>query len=611
MTREQNPIGKRILQRAPVRFLLGLALATLILFASEALLNLLPLDRWEEAFPVSSYPVFLPGEGALSGSFVTNQHFKKSMNFQVFARKKAPGVKRIFVLGGSAAMGWPGTDGSAFTGFLRRALEGAKPGEFEIVNVAGMSYASHRVLDVLYDIVDFQPDLVVIWCGNNEYVERNVLPASARHRRAALVNRLLRRSHVYRSVRLVLNKLTPSLFRRPEGVDLTDPRVSPQVRRESPARTPEVDKEVHRHYHENLAEMARLLRDRGIRGLFCAVPVNLAGWVPNGCLPGFSHLNDGESWRAEYESAEAAARKENFPEAARRFEKVIARAPGFAPAHYQQGEVLRRLGRYVEALREFQAACDEDCKPIRAFRSFNETIRSVATEHGFPVLDLPGVFLRYSGTNLVGLDLFFDYCHPNDTGHKLAAEALLGSIVSLIDPALPEAVLAGAIRDDPLAPQYQYPGEIAYSIGMTYDNNRDPAKAREYYQKTLDYNPGFPEALGNLGVLSYNEGDAVGAASYFVRALREDPGLPMALYCLGRIRLEAGALPQARELAARLLAQQPANPAGLELMGDVAAAAKDWPTAVANYEKTLQLVPGNGPVREKAAGASAALQMRK
>ena len=157
----------------------GVAVFLLIVLLFEMLLGLAGLEEHDRKFaPRSSYPVFTAGEGAGADLLVTSSHFRGFLNYQEFAARKAEGVRRVFVVGGSAAYAWPYGEEYGFTGYLRRALEKVSPGGFEIINAAGMSYGSHRVLDVLGDVVLHDPDLVVVYSGNNEYVERNVLPAA-------------------------------------------------------------------------------------------------------------------------------------------------------------------------------------------------------------------------------------------------------------------------------------------------------------------------------------------------------------------------------------------------------------------------------------------------
>src|SRR5262249_44821333 len=88
----------------------------------------------------------------------------------VFEAEKPPRTCRIFVLGESAAMGFPAPSFS-FARILE-ALLGARFPEtrFEVVNTAMTAVDSHVVRQIARDCADHHPDLFVVYMGNNEVV---------------------------------------------------------------------------------------------------------------------------------------------------------------------------------------------------------------------------------------------------------------------------------------------------------------------------------------------------------------------------------------------------------------------------------------------------------
>ena len=81
---------------------------------------------------------------------------------------KPAGTIRIFVLGGSAAQGFP--DPSFSFGRILAVMLGQQyPGrQFEVVNAAMPAMNSHAVLEIARDCAAHEPDLFLVYMGNNE-----------------------------------------------------------------------------------------------------------------------------------------------------------------------------------------------------------------------------------------------------------------------------------------------------------------------------------------------------------------------------------------------------------------------------------------------------------
>ena len=89
-----------------------------------------------------------------------------------FAREKRPHEFRIFCLGGSTVQGRPFAIETSFTTWLELGLQAGQPDrQWEVVNCGGVSYASYRLVPILEEVLGYQPDLIVIYTGHNEFLE--------------------------------------------------------------------------------------------------------------------------------------------------------------------------------------------------------------------------------------------------------------------------------------------------------------------------------------------------------------------------------------------------------------------------------------------------------
>ena len=90
-----------------------------------------------------------------------------------FSRVKPKQTTRIFCLGGSTVQGRPYSIETSFTTWLRLTLESAQPErQWEVVNCGGISYASYRLRYVAREVLDYEPDLIIVYTGHNEFLER-------------------------------------------------------------------------------------------------------------------------------------------------------------------------------------------------------------------------------------------------------------------------------------------------------------------------------------------------------------------------------------------------------------------------------------------------------
>ena len=95
-----------------------------------------------------------------------------------FAAHKGAREFRIFCLGGSTVQGRPYAIETSFTTWLELSLQAAAPDrQWEVVNCGGVSYASYRLAPILSEILNYQPDLIIVYTGHNEFLEERTYGA--------------------------------------------------------------------------------------------------------------------------------------------------------------------------------------------------------------------------------------------------------------------------------------------------------------------------------------------------------------------------------------------------------------------------------------------------
>jgi lysophospholipase L1-like esterase len=347
---------------------------------------------------------------------------------QGFAASKPPGGLRVFSLGGSAALGWPHSDAGSYARLLARKLQALYPDRaIEVVNAAGNTYASYRVKVVFDEIIEYEPDVVLIWSGNNEFFEDVVYgtvlpPGVLRHSALARILHVATgRARAAKPVIDIANYLE---------ADHTVSRIGHAFGEVSQLREdPEQLERVTAHYRANLRAMVRSARARGVPVLLIDVPVNLKDWWPNVSVHRRDLVPDErEAFTAALRHGVEALEAGDAVEGERAFAAAGRIDPGWAEVHFWRGRALLALGRRDEAERAFRRALAEDAHPFRDLPRFAAIRREIAREYDLPLVDAPGALAAAAGDGIPGLDVLVDYVHPTVASNERIAQLVLHAL---------------------------------------------------------------------------------------------------------------------------------------------------------------------------------------
>lgn len=357
-------------------------------------------------------------------------HLLMNPEMRPFTLERRKGGLRIFVLGGSAAAGWPYHAGDTnISALLERKLRLLYPGRtIEVINVAAGTYASHRVKQILEEILHYNPDLIFLYNGNNEFLESLVYrlrnPPAPWDRSAAI--RL-----TYRTV----TSLTTPLPR----VDESNYDINAQVPntlsfafsktslyREDPRQF----QMLLEHYRFNIEEMVAAAGDAKVPLFLLTCPVNLKDWVPNvsrhrkGLTP-----EEKARWTGLFREGYLAVERGDYTRAIAPLRAAIALDGEFAEAHYRLAEALRRTGQRGEAKAEYLLALERDAFPFRELPEFQAILREIALKRKVPLVDIVPPLEAIAGDGILGLDILIDYCHLTERSQEIVAHEMLRAVL--------------------------------------------------------------------------------------------------------------------------------------------------------------------------------------
>jgi len=318
----------------------------------------------------------------VAGGFMeTNPDKEVSFQKQRFQMPKPARTMRIFALGGSS-VNYLDYEFSVMAQELQQAWSD-RFDTVEIINCGGLSYGTHRLVLILAEVVHYEPDLVLVYSGHNEFEELQQLHLS--HLEFATAQRTLGYSALYRFIRDMraqrqIAALQEARQRRELATALPDTSKTwayEFTAEETAARM--------NAYRDNLAAIITTCRNRDVPVIIGTVPSNL--WKPN--LPG---------------------------EAGARYEEALG---FFEAGRYEEGVALGR-----DLLRN--ATPRHQSSDVE-----NGIIRQLAKELDVPLADVESAIIDAEPHRVPGETLFSDHCHLNAEGNAILRHVFQKEILEM------------------------------------------------------------------------------------------------------------------------------------------------------------------------------------
>ena len=394
-------------------------------------------------------------------------HDSKQIPLAAPAATSQDSTRRLFVLGGSAAFGYPYPEADSLAARLRSELSHVETRPTEVHNVAYPGWDSSDLVPVARKIAkDFQPDTIILFCGNNEWVHwraESCRPQSASEDRgdrqgqtaasragksrsgqaSEWAQRMLiltansrslaglqflawrwqreRLQSAARQAHLARLEATWRLHVELTGFEyaLAHPLPSTQF----DVALWESDKQARlERFRRNLETIISTFKSS--RVILVTMPFNYRlspAWnqrQPWCSDPSLSHQVETATRRAvahldaNQSAAALSVLDQHLPTG------VLAPV-----AHHVRGECLARLGRSVDAEHAFARCREQMIGHLGCRLSVNRVMREVARSTGVTLVDARQLFdeAQHKRERYFNSDLVHDDCHPTPAGHALLA----------------------------------------------------------------------------------------------------------------------------------------------------------------------------------------------
>jgi lysophospholipase L1-like esterase len=344
---------------------------------------------------------------------MTNPAKLLSFHEQRFRLSKEPGLRRVFIVGGSCVallqdqnggplfsrvekalnvqlekISFPGFPGPGLS-VLREKLEQHYGGQyrFEIINCGAGSYGSHRLVPVVAEILDYEPDLILYYEGHNEFEEVEQMKYVPF--RTLRMQEMLEHLAVYRLVRSRVTTAQTRQMVKPENREWVD-RPFPEFITEEPCH-PDFDAKMLADrmdaLENNLEMMANLCRQRNVPLILATVPSNLK-------KPHEMCKEDTDRYHAVFDL-------------------------------YARGE--------FDAARDLAETMLSRAFHRQATEAENTVLRRVAARHALPLADVKAAIIAAEPNHFPGETLFWDDCHLYPEGNRILLDTFLNTIIEHVD----------------------------------------------------------------------------------------------------------------------------------------------------------------------------------
>ncbi|MBM2841334.1 MAG: hypothetical protein HW412_1862 [Bacteroidetes bacterium] len=351
--------------------------------------------------------------------------FSPSTSPDYFCVIKPAGTFRIFCLGGSTTVGYPYWYNGAFSTFLRDRLKVVFPEkEIEIVNVGMTATNSHTVLDMAEDLVDYEPDLFIVYDGHNEFYGALGVASHESFARSRWLTRAYLKLVHYRTFLLLrdLYQEIASLFRGASAPDMGGTMMEKLARGQYITYGSTLYREGLDVFKSNLDDLKTLCKQHNIPLILSSQVSNLRNQPPfisdePAEMPGKKF-----SFNIVFNAAVAHWLNGRVDSALAGFRSAILLDSLHAEAHYRIAQCFDSLGFKQEARIEYTKARDFDRLRFRMSTDFNNLVRDECDQPHVVFADIERMFEEHSPNGIVGNELIVEHLHPNSRGYFLIAK---------------------------------------------------------------------------------------------------------------------------------------------------------------------------------------------
>jgi len=350
----------------------------------------------------------------------------------VIPSQKTETTYRIFVFGASAALGVPDSSYS-FSRILDVMLSEHYQGvNFEVINTAMTATNSHVVVEIAKDCARYEPDLFILYLGNNEvigpYGAGTVFAPLSEHLSLIRLGLAFRGTRLGQLLAYLLGAAGRDNQKIWEGVGMFADKQLPA--------DDESLQVVYRNFKKNLESVVNIAAKRTTAVILSTVGSNLKDCPPFASL----HRSDItekqiKDFNGLYEEAIGYESAGQYAQAVEKYLDAAEIDGQFAELQFRLGRLFFLSGQNDQAKQRYIKARELDAVRLRADNRINEIIREIAQNKSFSnvfLADAVGALEKSSPYRIPGDELFYEHVHLNFKGNYILAKCIFEQIEKIL-----------------------------------------------------------------------------------------------------------------------------------------------------------------------------------
>ena len=367
-----------------------------------------------------------------SKRYFSNQKNATTGNVEPFKKKKEAGTLRFFVLGESTTIGYPYFHNGSFHRWLLYRLTHTYPDQkFEIINISLTAVNSYTVAGFAKEVVDYEPDVVLIYTGHNEYYGALGVGSTENIGGNRLLIKLILKLRDLKIVQLITglySKILNAVGNKNPDSDGT--RMQRMVSEQKIPFDSDLYKRGVEQFRDNMDETLELFSKNHIPVLISNLVSNEKDLKPFVSFPVDSSRFPGFS--LNYKLGIKAFNDKNFGSAFNFLKAADKSYAESAECNYYLGKLSYDAKNYSEARKYFSKAKDLDGLRFRAPEALNEILRQLTARYSDThLVDTKGIFEANSAKKIIGDELILEHVHPGLKGYALMSEAFFNEVEKL------------------------------------------------------------------------------------------------------------------------------------------------------------------------------------